>query len=79
MTRLDPTKAGPLPGFRNRGWPKTTKGGTFFKYTIGCMQHRGAKHEMGAQILNGAWHHWPTADDDPRLKPLFLMTRLESR
>jgi len=27
--------------------PKATRGATFFKYNIGCMQHPGAKHEMG--------------------------------
>ena len=30
------------PGFRSR-WPKITRGGTFFKYNIDCMQKRPRK------------------------------------
>jgi len=44
--------------------PKSRGGGTFFKYSIGCMQQPGAKREMGAPISNGGGEHhcrprWP--------------------
>jgi len=29
------------------GGPKTRRGGTFFKYSIGCMQQSGGKRNMG--------------------------------
>jgi len=41
--------------------PKTSRGGTFFKYCIGCMQQPGVQTwNGGAQTSNGgAGHHCP--------------------
>jgi len=64
---LDYISAGPSPGFSSRGGqkpkrrPKTRKGATFLKYSIGYMQ------QLGIQTWNGGgtdfkWavgHHWP--------------------
>jgi len=44
--------AGPSPRFRSRG-PKTTRGATLFNTILDVCNNRKAKHEMGAQILNG--------------------------
>ena len=41
--------------------PKSRGGGTFFKYSIGCMQQPGAKREMGGhriQMRGRGRHHW---------------------
>ena len=42
--------------------PKTRRGGTFLKYSIGCMQQPGDQTwNGGAPISNGgAGHYWPT-------------------
>ena len=51
---------GPSPGFSNRGakiqkeGPKTRRGATFLKYSIGCMQQQGSQTRNGrAPISNG--------------------------
>ena len=46
-------ETGPSPGFSSRGaknqkeGPKTRRGVTFLKYSIGCMQHPGGQTWMG--------------------------------
>ena len=42
------------PGFRSRG-AEITRGGTFFKFNIGCMQQSGPNMKWWAKILNGVW------------------------
>jgi len=37
--------------------PKTRKGGTFLKHSIGCMQQPGAKRGMGGTDFDGGTGH----------------------
>ena len=54
-------------GPKTRRGAKNQKGGTFLKYSIGCMQQQvGQTWNGGAPISNGgAGHHWPPAGDGP--------------
>jgi len=42
----------PVARISQQGGQHPQRGGYIFKRNIGCMQQPGAKHEMGAQILN---------------------------
>jgi len=91
-------QAGPSPGFSSRGaknqkeGPKTRRGATFLKYSIGCMQQPVGQTQNGrAPISNvGAGTTGPPAGDGPEIRcvwcklfffwhPWFVWKFLEAR
>jgi len=59
----------PVARISQQGAPKTTRGATFFKYNIGCMQQPGNQTWNGGPDFKwGSGHHWT-----PLATALFLL------
>jgi len=54
------------------GGPNTTRGVTFLKNNIGCMQQPGAKHEMRGRTPQS--HHWRRPWRVDRFNPAFFVS-----